>query len=58
MTNISNMYLEMRLFTPPQLNVREEEGNTILLTPFCLPPKPEIKVNCLLDIFIIAQKPC
>lgn len=43
MTNISNMYLEMRLFTPPQLNVREEEGNTILLTPFCLPPKPEIK---------------
>lgn len=43
MSNISNMFREMCLITPPQLDVCKEDGNAFLLSPLCLPPKPEVK---------------
>ena len=41
MTNISNIFLQMCLVSPPDEDVCREESNSVFMTPFFLPPNPE-----------------
>ena len=41
MTNISNIFLQMCLVSPPEVDVCSEERNTVFSSPFFLPPNPE-----------------
>ncbi|CAB3998980.1 Ankyrin repeat domain-containing SOWAHC [Paramuricea clavata] len=41
MTNISNMFLQMCLVSPPEVDVCSEEKTAVFLSPFFLPTNPE-----------------
>jgi hypothetical protein len=41
MTNISNMFLQMCLVSPPEVDVCSEEKTAVFLSPFFLPTSPE-----------------